>query len=186
MKNNLYKMLAVLIVFALTACQPATPTPTPGPAVDFFKDEPGRWLTVNPPAGWVAKPGGTKTSPSVIVTDDWEGYRTTNVRAIGIIIVPLTDQGSAERVLQIAVERLGNVLTAPTGTVVLEQIDGQSYASVEYQGKSAEKDNEPAHYFLSVISTDQRNVLVFAAVDIDQQAHTRPAYQKTVKAITLH
>jgi hypothetical protein len=186
MKNNFYKLLVTLIVFALTACQAATPTPSQGPAVDFFKDQPDRWLSVTAPSGWTANLGGTKSVPSVIVTNDWKGYRTTNTRAIGILITPLTDVGPAQGVLQLVVHRLGTMLTTPVGDVLLEEIAGQSYASVEYNGKSAEKENTPAHYFLTVIATGQRSVLVFSAVDVDQEKSTRPAYQTTVKAITLH
>lgn len=183
MKNNLYKILAALIVFALTACQA---TPTKSPAVEFFKEQPERWITVRPPAGWVAKQAGTSTSPSVVVTDDWEGYQKTNSNAVGIIILPLSDKGSAEDVLRIAVKRLQNLLTTPTTEMTFEQVAGQSYAWIEYQGKSAEKDNTLAYYFLAVISTDQRSVLVFTSIAANQQTTTRPAYQSTVKDITLH
>lgn len=186
MKNNFYKVLAALIVFALTACQATPAAPTENPAIEFFKGQEGRWISVRPPTGWVAKPGGTSTSPSVIVTDDWEGYQKTNTRAVGIIILPLVDKGSAEDVLLLAVGRFSNLLTTPTTKVTLEQAAGQSYAWVEYQGKSAEKENTLAYYFFAVISTDQRSVLVFTSMAADQQKSVRPAYQSTVKALTLH
>jgi hypothetical protein len=183
MKNNFYKILVALVVFALTACQAATPET---PAVEFFKDQPERALSVRPPKGWEAKPGGTGASPSVIVTDDWKGYSSTNTRAVGIVIVPLTDKGTSEQVLQIALGRLKTMLTTQIGKVTLEEVADQSYASVEYQGRSAEKENTPAYYFLAIITKGQRSVLVFAAVDVDQEARVRPAYQSTLKAITLH
>ena len=184
MKNNLYKMLAVLIVFTLAACQPETPTKTVA-TTEFFKNQPGKWITVLAPKDWVAvqKSG---SAPAVIVTNDQKGYFSTNTKAIGILITPLADQGSAEDALQAAIKRLGNALTTPVGEVALEQAAGQSYASIEYDGLSAEQEGMPAHYFLAVISTSQRSVLVFSAVDPDQAGLTRPAYQSVLKGITLH
>ncbi len=184
MKNNLYKTLVVLILFTLTACQ-AVPGPT-GPADEFFEGQAGRWISVRPPGGWIAKQGGTSAAPNIIVTDDWTDYVTTGKKAIGIIVVPLTDKGSAEQVLQIAVERLGSVLVQPKGQVTLEEAFSQSYAWVEYDGKSAEQNDTPAYYFLAIIATAQRSVLVFSAVEMDQRDRVRPLYQSTLKGITLH
>jgi hypothetical protein len=186
MKNNLYKVLLALIIFGLTACQAAPAGPTEIPAVEFFKNQPGNWISVRPPAGWVAKQAVSDITPSVIVTDDWEGYHKTNPKAVGIIIVILADKGSAKDVLQIAVKRFEGLLNRPTSKVILEQAGDQSYASVEYDGKSAEKDNVSAHYFFAVISTAVRSVLVFSSVETLEQDHVRPAFQSTTKAITLH
>lgn len=186
MNNNLYKMLVVLVAFVLTACQSASPTPTKSAAIDLFKEDEEHWITVWPPDGWTVGRGGTSGAPTVIVTNDWEGYSTTDTRAIGIIISPLTDEGSAEKILQIVIKRLGAVLTEPAVKVALKQNAGQSYASVEYRGKSAEKDYAPAYYFLTIVSSDKRSVLVFSAVDPDQVDITRPAYQTTVDGVVLH
>jgi len=188
MKRNLYIALAALVVFVLTACQaaaPATPAGTPGN--EFFQDQPGRWISVSPPVGWVAKPGGSNISPTIILTDDWKGYQQSDGKAIGITILPLTDKGSAEQVLQIAIGRLKGSLAQPAGEVKLEQVGNQSYASVEYNGLSIQAGGESAYYFLAVVATDQRSVLVFISTTTpDQQEHIRAAFQKAVKAITLH
>lgn len=186
MKNNIYKVLAALVLFGLAACQAQPAAPTDSPAVEFFQGQAGRWISVKPPAGWVAKEGGTATSPSIIVTDDWAGYQKTNTKAVGIIILPLADKGSAVEVLQLSVGRLKDMLTKPAGAPFLEQANGQSYAWVEYLGKSVEKDNTLAYYLLAVISNEQRSVLVFTSIALDQEERVRPAYQSTVKAITLH
>ncbi|MGC1377885.1 MAG: hypothetical protein WA821_16755 [Anaerolineales bacterium] len=189
MKRNLYIALAALVVFVLTACQatPATPTLTRTSGNEFFQDQPGRWISVRPPAGWVAKPGGSNISPTIILTDDWKGYQQSDGKAIGITILPLADKGSAEQVLQIAIGRLKGSLAQPAGEVKLEQVGNQSYASVEYNGLSVEAGGESAYYFLAVVATDQRSVLVFISTTMpDQQEHIRSAFQKAVKAITLH
>jgi len=184
--NNLYKVLVILVAFVLTACQSASATPTRSAAIDLFKDQAEFWITVWPPVGWTVGRGGTSDAPTVIVTNDWEGYSTTDIRAIGIVVSPLTDKGSSEQILQTVIKRLGTVLTEPAIKVALKENDGQSYASVEYHGKSVEKDLAPAYYFLTIISTDKRSVLVFSAVDPDQEEITRPAYQTTVDGIVLH
>jgi hypothetical protein len=189
MKKSICITLAALVVFVLTACQatPAAPaTPTESSANEFFKDQPGRWISVRPPAGWVAKPGGSSASPTIIMTNDWKGYQSMDGKAIGITILPLADKGSAEQVLQIALGRFNDLLTQPMGKIVLEQVASQSYASVEYQGKSAEKENTIAYYFFAVISTDQRSVLVFTSVSVDQEKSIKPVYQSVVKGITVH
>jgi hypothetical protein len=186
MKNNIYKVMLILVIFCLTACQAQATAPANSPASEFFKDVAGQWITVKPPAGWVAKPGAAVSSPSVIVTDDWLGYLKTNPEAVGIIILPLTEKGSAEQVLQTSVKRFEGLLAEQVGEVLLEQAAGQSYAWVEYQGKSIEENDTDAYYFLAVIATDQRSVFVFSSVDMDQKERIRPAYQSTVKGITLH
>jgi hypothetical protein len=179
MKNKFHQVLLILVVFILAACQGTPAAPTERPAVDFFKDQPGRWISVRTPAGWAARTGGTTNAPSVIVTD-------TDTQSISIFILPLTDKGSAGQVLQIVLERFKKMLTVHIGDVVLEQVANQSYASVEYQGKSAEQDTVIAYYFFTVISTDQRSVLVFTTVSVKQEKSVQPAYQSVVKGITLH
>ena len=186
MKRNFHIVLAALVVFVLTACQAAPATPAGSSATEFFKNQPGRWITVKPPAGWVAKPGGSSISPTIIMTDDWKGYQSMDGKAIGITILPLADKGSAEQILQIAIGRLKDSLAQPAGKVTLEQAAGQSYASVEYNGIPVEAGGESAYYFLAVIATDQRSVLVFTSGTPGQQEHIRPAFQKAVKTITLH
>ena len=196
MKKYFYPVLVILVVLVLTACQaaPTAPPPTPTAAAtptetvitEFFQNLPERWITVNAPAGWVAKPGGSLISPNVILTDNWTGYQNNNGTAIGITILPLADQGSAEQVLQISVQRLKDSLTQPAGKITLEQAAGQSYASVEYGGNNPGPDGSPAYYFLTVISTDKRSVLVFISSTFDQKEQVRPAFQNAVKAITLH
>ena len=186
MKKSIFIALAALVVFVLTACQAAPATPAGSPVNEFFKDQPGRWISVRPPAGWVAKAGGSTISPTIIMTDDWKGYQSMDGKAIGITILPLADKGSAEQVLQISIGRLKDSLTQPAGKVTLEQVAGQSYASVEYNGISVEAGGESAYYFLTVIATDQRSVLVFISTTPDQLERIRPAFQKAVKTITLH
>ena len=177
MKNKFHQMLLILVVFVLAACQATPAAPTERPAVDFFKDQPGRWISVRIPEGWVAKQGVSSTSPSVVLTND---------EAISILILPLTDKGSAEQVLQIALGRFNKMLTLQMGDIALEKIAGQSYASVEYQGKSAEQDNVLAYYLYTVISTDQRSVLVLTNVTVSQEKTIKPAYQSVVKGVTVH
>jgi hypothetical protein len=184
MKNNLYKMLLVLTVFGLAACQAGTTAESQ--VTEFFAGT-GQGISVKAPAGWVAKLAGSSSAPSIVVTDDWQGYQKTDSDAVGIIILPLTDQGSAEKVLRISMRRFQekDLLIRQTGEVLLEENNGQSYAWVEFEGNSIEKMGY-ASYFLAVVSTDQRSVLVFTSVDTDRQEAIRPAYQETVKAITLH
>ena len=177
MKKSIFIALAALVVFVLTACQAAPATPAGNTATEFFKDQPGRWISVRIPEGWVAKQGVSSTSPSVVLTND---------EAISILILPLTDKGSAEQVLQTALGRFNKLLTLQMGKIALEKIAGQSYASVEYQGKSAEQDNVLAYYLYTVISTDQRSVLVLTNVTVSQEKTIKPAYQSVVKGVTLH
>lgn len=186
MKKNLYIVLTALVIFVLTACQATPAAPTPRPGTDFYKDDPARWVTVTAPKGWVVKPGNSTSTPSIIVTDDWVGYQTTNTKAIGIIIVLLDDKGSAEDVLRLAIKRFDKLLTLPMGELKLEQANGQSYAKIEYQGKSAENENLLAYYFMSVIGTDKRTVLVFTSVSAEQEIKMKTTFEETVKGITLH
>ena len=185
MKKNLYIVLTALAIFVLTACQ-ATPTPTQASGTDFYKKDAARWLTVDAPKGWVAKPGNSTSTPSIIVTDDWVGYQTTNTKAIGILIVLLDDKGSAEDVLRLTIKRFDKLLTLPTGEMKLEQANGQNYAKIEYQGKSAENENLLAYYFLTVIGTDKRNVLIFTSVSADQEIKMKTTFEEVVKGITVH
>jgi hypothetical protein len=187
MRNNLYKMLLVLLVPVLTACQAGFAAPGQSQTSEFFKGVAGQGISVTPPAGWVAKLGGNTTAPFIVVTDDWDAYQKTDNHAVGIIILPLTDEGSAEKVLRVSIRRFQekDLLLRQTGEVRLEESNGQSYAWVEFQGNSIEKTGF-ASYFLAVVSAGQRNVLVFTSVDVDKQEAIRPTYQSTVKAITLH
>ncbi len=182
MKKYLHIMLVTLVLFALTACQA---TPTEIPSVDFFKDDAERWITVKPPAGWVAKQSDEK-SASVIVTNDWAAYQKPETKAIGIIILPLADKGSAVKVLQTALGRFKTLLNQPIGDVALVQADGQDYASIEYQGISIQQNSELAYYLFTVISKNDRNVLVFVTVSADDVIGIKPTYLSTVKGITLH
>ncbi len=199
MKKHFYFVLATLTVLVLTACQatpvaltarttptPLAATPTEGVMTEFFQDLPGRWITVKPPEGWVAKPGGSSISPTIILTDDWKGYQNMNGKAIGITILPLADKGSAEQVLQISIGRLKDSLAQPASKITLEQVAGQSYASVEYDGNNPGPDGSTTYYFLTVISTDKRSVLVFISSTLTQKELVRPAFQSAVKVITLH
>jgi hypothetical protein len=176
MKNKFHQVLLILVVFILAACQA---TPTANPAVDFFKDQPTRWISVSLPTGWAARVGGTTNAPSVIVTD-------TATQAISIFILPLADKGSAEQVLQVVLGRFNKLLILHTSNIVLEQVANQSYASVEYQGKSAEQNNVAAYYLYTVISTAQRSVLVFTTVSLTQETSVKPVYQNLVKGVTIH
>ena len=184
MKNNLYKVLLALMLFALVACQPATPTPKA--ASEFFRDKPDQWISVNPPDGWTAHAGGSNMASNIIVSDDWDGYKKTNTKAIGIIITQLKDEGSAEDVLRIAIGRLGTLLTVPNAPIKVDQVNGQSRAFVEYQGKSAEKDTVLAYYFLAVISNGKRNILVLASVEGNQEIRVKPVFQSVMQGITVH
>jgi hypothetical protein len=80
----------------------------------------------------------------------------------------LADQGTAEQVLGIAVERLKSMLAERRGELILEQRGGQGYAWAEYAGAPVEGE-APLHYFLAVIATEQRSVLVFTSVTSEQQ-----------------
>ncbi len=185
MKNRLQQTLVVLILFSLVACQ--TPATTDSTVTEFFKGEAGRSLSLTLPTGWVAKLGGTDITPLIIVTDNWEKYQNkdTNTETLGIIIVPLSDKGTAEQVLGVSVKRLKDVLIERKGQAVLETREGQAYASEEYVGQSLQ-DGAPLYYFLTVIATGTRSVLVFTSVTTSQQETMRLKYQKIVKAIRLH
>ncbi|MGC1376491.1 MAG: hypothetical protein WA821_09715 [Anaerolineales bacterium] len=176
MKNKFHQVLLILVVFILAACQA---TPTANPAVDFFKDQPARWISVSLPTGWTARVGGTTNAPSVIVTD-------TATQAISIFILPLADKGSAEQVLQVVLGRFNKLLVIHTSDIALEQVGNQSYASVEYQGKSAEQNNVAAYYLYTVISTAQRSVLVFTTISLTQETSVKPIYQSLVKGVAIH
>jgi hypothetical protein len=184
MKNYLYKVLVVLTVFALAACQAGATAENQ--ATEFFAGT-EQAISVKPPAGWVAKVTGSSSSPSIVVTNDWPGYQNTDPNAFGIIILPLTDKGSAEKALRVSIRRFQEkeLLIRETDELRLEQSSDQSYAWVEFQGKSIQESGFAA-YFLAVVSKDERNVLVFTAVAPDKQEVIRPAYQSIVKAITLH
>ena len=182
MKKYLYTLLIALVIFVLTACQA---TPTAIPAVDFFKDDAARWITVTPPAGWIARQADAK-SASVIVTNDWVGYQKPQSNTIGIVILPLADKGSAVKVLQVALGRFKTLLNQPIGDVSLVEADGQSYAFIEYQGISIQKNSDLAYYFFTVISKNERNVLVFVTAPPDDEVSIKPTFQSTVKGITLH
>lgn len=194
MKSKLYTVIAVIMTFGLVACQANSPvptggtlTPTSGTIAQVFKGEAGRWLSIALPEGWVAKLTGSDATPSIVVTNDWEGYQSKDMRpqAWGILVVPLADQGTAEQVLKVATDRLKGTLADRQGEIRLEQQEGQAYAWAEYAGAPVPGE-APAHYFLAVIATEQRSVFVFTNVPSDQQESVRPQYQTIVKAITLH
>src|SRR5512135_972360 len=107
MKSKLYRVVISFILLGLAACQsaPATPiaqTPTPAASTtaEFFKDEVGRWLSIEIPAGWVAELAGSDATPMIVVTDNWEKYqnKALDQEAIGIIVLPLSDKGTAAQV----------------------------------------------------------------------------------------
>ncbi len=194
MTRNLYLLLIGLVVLELAACQspPATPmaqTPRPatGTIAEFFKGEAGRWLSIALPAGWVAKSAGTDSTPTIVVTDNWEEYQNKDLdkEAVGIIVLPLKDKGTPTQVMDVAVGRLKTLLADRQGDVISEQRGDQQYTWAEYAGAALEGE-APSHYFLAVIATDQRSVLVFTSTSLDQQESIRPKYQAIVKAITLY
>ncbi len=187
MRNFIFPATIILLAFSLVACQSRSTIlgPNEGLSAEFFKDVEGRWITVRHPEGWVAKLSGTDITPTITVADNWEKYENDKANAIGIIIVPLTDKGSAGEVLQIATERLKGNVTDRIGEVLTEKDGSQEYAWAEHKGISFQ-DGAPLYYFLTVITTNQRSALVFTSVIPGRQETVRPTYQSIVRAITLH
>lgn len=187
MKTFTFQTIAAALVLSLAACQPQPPlaTPTQSAANEFFHGEQGRWITVEPPAGWVAQLAGTDITPMIVVTDNWAKYENDNPDSIGIILVPLSDKGPAEDVLAVATDRLADSLKEQVGEVVTEQGEGHEYAWAEYTGRSF-PDGAAQYLLLAVIATEHRSALVFVSVNPGQQQALRPMFQNVVKAITLH
>lgn len=194
MKIKLYLVAAILILLGLVACQANPPVPTgevPVPTsrtiAEVFKGEAGRWLSIVLPEGWVAKLTGSDMTPLIVVTNDWESYQSkeTDNQAWGIIVLPVDDQGTAPQVLEVAADRLKGQLADRQGEVRLEQQGDQTYAWAEYAGVAIPNE-APRRYFLAVIATEQRSVLVFTNILSEQQTIVRPQYQTIVKSITLH
>ena len=193
MKRSLYIVFIALMIFALTACQAATTTPattTAAPAgpqsVEVYKNQPDYWLTISLPAGWTAHIGGSSFAKNVTISDDWTGYQAGNGKATGIVVTWLTDKASAGDALQSAIKRLDTMLTQPKGQAALEQANGQSYASVEYDGKSTVDGASVAAYFLAIVSNGKRDILVMASVPDDQRTYIKPIFQSVIKGITVH
>jgi hypothetical protein len=194
MKRNMHILFAALMIFALTACQTATASPTAvgtpgGPhSVDVYKNQPDYWLTISLPADWTAHIGGTSLAKNVTITDDWKGYQASDGKAVGIIVtwLKLTDKSSAEDALQGAIKRLDRMLRQRVGEVTLEEANGQSYASVEYEGKSFVDGVSDAHYFVAVVSNGKRNILVMSSVEKGQETRVKPVFQDVMKGVVVH
>jgi hypothetical protein len=187
MKNTLRRVFALLLLAALAACQPATlpPSPTEDRVAEFFADQAGRRISILLPTGWVAQLAGTEITPMIVVTDNIKKYENDAEDAIGIIVVPLTDTGTAAEVLGVSIERLAGSLKEQIGEVVTEQSAGHGYALAEYQGNSVD-DGLPVYYFLAVVATEQRSTLIFTTVAPGEQQAMRPHFQTIVTSVRLH
>ena len=194
MKRKLYLAAINLMVLILAACQTTfpsigvqTPTPATGTAVDFFKEDARRWLSISLPEGWTARLGDDGVRAPIVVTDNWERYQNKDLdkAALGIIVAPLDDKGAPEQILDIVVGRLGAMLSERQGEVTVSEQGDQKYAWAEYAAISPD-DGTPLHYFLSVIAKGPRSAFVFTSTSPDQRESIRPKFQAIVQGITLH
>jgi hypothetical protein len=191
MMRNAYCLALGLGLLMLTACQstptpigPLTPTAPSGEVIGFYQDDPQRSLAIALPQGWVAKLGGEDVRAPIVVTDDWDKYQSNAADAQGIIVTPLTDQGTPEQILGRVASRLGDLLTAPQGALTTSQQGDQTIAWSEYAGKSVD-DGTPLIYLLAVVAQDQRSVFVFTSAPPEVVASVRPRFQEIVNGITL-
>jgi hypothetical protein len=186
MNHFIRQAFVTLLLLTLAACQPATTTPAPTEAriADFFEDDAGRRILIELPDGWVAQLAGTDITPMIVVTDNIKKYENDTDDAIGIIVVPLTDVGTAADVLEISIDRLAGSLKERVGEVATEQGQGQGYAWAEYQGNSMQ-DGLPVYYFLAVVATEKRSTLIFTSVAPGKQETIRPHFQTVVSSVTL-